>query len=327
MTAPVARQTSGIIPNGPAHSGGIDHDDFRIPESDVPATRALGFREWFGTPGRGPATCRRLDPDLEDPGRFVFLVVFGMADAGTRRHHLDITGFSAPNIAHGVLVRYCSVADVGDDLGIGVGIWREACPGLFDGGRAHAQSVQADGSVHGARPNILVIKVDELRFPSVFPPGINGVDDFLKRFMPNVYQLWQNGVKFAGHYAAACACTPARGTIITGLYSQQSWLAQTITAAPGAPASLQPWLNPAYPTYGKLLPRVGYQTPYIGKWHVSIPRKDAPRLDEYGFDGLTWPDPTGANLQGTVGDESNTTTHFGHGARQKRLMAKDAAFQ
>ena len=175
-------------------------------------------------------------------------------------------------------------------------------PGLFDGGRAKAQRVQADGSVQGARPNILVIKVDQLRFPSAFPPGVSSPGEFLKAFMPNLYQLWQNGVKFAGHYAAACACTPARGTIISGLYSQQSWLVQTITAEPGQQASLQPWLNPAYPTYGKLLRRVGYQTPYIGKWHVSIPRQDTPRLEEYGFDGLTWPDPTGSNLQGTVGD-------------------------
>ena len=42
-------------------------------------------------------------------------------------------------------------------------------PGLFDGGRARAQSVQADGSVHGARPNILVIKVDELRLSQRVP--------------------------------------------------------------------------------------------------------------------------------------------------------------
>ena len=101
-------------------------------------------------------------------------------------------------------------------------------PGLFDGGRARAQSVQADGSVQGARPNILVIKVDELRFPTVFPSGINSAEAFLKAFMPNLYQLWQNGVKFASHYTAANACTPARGTIITGLYSQQSWLVTTV---------------------------------------------------------------------------------------------------
>lgn len=175
-------------------------------------------------------------------------------------------------------------------------------PGLFDGGRARAQSVQADGSVPGARPNILVIKVDQLRFPGVFPPGINSPGEFLRYVMPNLYQLWQNGVKFASHYTAASACTPARGTIISGLYSQQSWLVQTILAKPTSRFSLQPWLNPAFPTYGKLLRQVGYQTPYVGKWHVSIPRQDTPRLEEYGFDGLTWPDPTGSNLQGTYGD-------------------------
>ncbi|MBV9654808.1 MAG: sulfatase-like hydrolase/transferase [Acetobacteraceae bacterium] len=179
-------------------------------------------------------------------------------------------------------------------------------PGLFDGGRVRAQ---ADGSVPGGRPNILVIKVDQLRFPSVFPPGINSVDAFLAAVMPNLYQLWRSGVKFAGHYTASNACTPARGTIITGLYSQQSWLVQTVTAPPGQQLSPQPWLNPAYPTYGKLLRRVGYQTPYIGKWHVSIPRQDTPRLEEYGFDGLTWPDPTGSNLQGTFGDETNYYTN------------------
>lgn len=178
-------------------------------------------------------------------------------------------------------------------------------PGLFDGGRADARSVQADGSVQGARPNILVIKVDQLRFPTVFPPGISGPGEFLKQVMPNLYQLWQNGVKFASHYTAASACTPARGTIISGLYSQQSWLVQTILAKPDAQVSPQPWLNPAFPTYGKLLRRVGYRTPYIGKWHVSIPRKDTPRLEAYGFDGLTYYDPTGANLQGAYGDEEH----------------------
>lgn len=180
-------------------------------------------------------------------------------------------------------------------------------PGLFDGGHARAQASrdggQTDGSVAGSRPNILVIKVDELRFPSVFPSGIGSPGEFLRAFMPNLHQLWQHGVKFAGHYTAANACTPARGTIITGLYSQQSWLVQTVLAAPYTQVSPQPWLNPALPTYGKLLRRVGYQTPYIGKWHVSIPREQTPRLEEYGFEGLTYYDPTGANLQGTVGDE------------------------
>ena len=82
------------------------------------------------------------------------------------------------------------------------------------------------------QPNILFIFVDELRFPSVFPTGIHSAAEFLARFMPNTHRLWQSGVKFASHFTAATACTPARGALITGYYSQQSWLLQTIKAAP-----------------------------------------------------------------------------------------------
>jgi arylsulfatase A-like enzyme len=176
--------------------------------------------------------------------------------------------------------------------------------GVFDGS-ASAQSTQADSSGSSGQPNILVIKVDQLRFPTVFPPGINDAGAFLQKFMPNLYQLWQNGVKFTNHYTAATACTPARGTIISGLYSQQSWLLNTILAAPYSRVSVQPWLNPAFPTYGKLLQAIGYRTPYVGKWHVSIPPASATRLEAYGFQGETYYDPTGANLQGTYGDEEH----------------------
>jgi hypothetical protein len=51
----------------------------------------------------------------------------------------------------------------------------------------------------GSRPNILFILVDELRFPSVFPAGVNDVGEFLHRFMPNVHSLWRRGVKFGRH--------------------------------------------------------------------------------------------------------------------------------
>jgi len=150
-----------------------------------------------------------------------------------------------------------------------------------------------------SRPNILFILVDELRFPSVFPPGVNDAGEFLHRFMPHVHSLWRRGVKFGRHYTAASACTPSRGVLITGLYSQQSWLMLTLTNQPGQPA-LTPPLNPAYPTFGKLLRKAGYRTPYIGKWHVSF---DLKGLEPYGFEGLMSYDPVGFNLQGTVGQE------------------------
>jgi len=157
------------------------------------------------------------------------------------------------------------------------------------------------------RPNILLILVDELRYPTVFPKGIKDAAGFFKAFMPNLYKrLWTQGVKFGEHHTASNACTPARGVIISGLYSQQSWLLATITAPPNPSPILlkQPVLNPAFPTYGGLLKDLfGYQTPYRGKWHVSIPLQSLGGLQAYGFDYDTYPDATGSNLQGTYGDE------------------------
>jgi arylsulfatase A-like enzyme len=149
----------------------------------------------------------------------------------------------------------------------------------------------------GAKPNILFILVDELRWPSVFPLGVHDAAGFFKRFMPNLYKnIWKKGVKFGNYHTASNACTPARGTIISGLYSQQNWLLTTILTQ-------GPVLNPAFPTYGKLLQQAGYTTPYRGKWHVSIPSMPD-NLNSYGFQYDTYPDPTGSNLQGTYGDES-----------------------
>jgi uncharacterized sulfatase len=149
----------------------------------------------------------------------------------------------------------------------------------------------------GAQPNILFILVDELRWPSVFPKGAHNVESYFKKFMPNLYNnLWKKGVKFSNYNTAACACTPSRGTIITGLYSHQNWLMTTITTDPNVPV-----LNPAFPTYGKLLQAAGYTTPYVGKWHVSVPSGPADTAP-YGFAWNSPPDPTGYNLQGTYGD-------------------------
>jgi uncharacterized sulfatase len=155
------------------------------------------------------------------------------------------------------------------------------------------------------QPNILFILVDEMRFPKVFPAGINTPDQFLQAFMPNTYQLlWSQGVKFANQHTGATACTPARGVLVSGLYSQQTWCALTILDTPTTTVEPQPPLNPAFPTYGKLLRQANYQTPYVGKWHLSIPKDNG--LEDYGFDWITVPaDPTGVNLQGTYGDINN----------------------
>lgn len=149
--------------------------------------------------------------------------------------------------------------------------------------------------------------VDEMRFPSAFPEGIHDAGGFLKEYMPNLYRLWKRGVKFTNYHTAASACTPARGTIATGLYSQQTWVCCTLTSNPGDTQTPTPVLNPAFPTYGKLLREAGYQTPHIGKWHLSLldQKQAGLGLEPYGFTGMVYPDPIGFNEQGAVGDEPN----------------------
>ena len=156
------------------------------------------------------------------------------------------------------------------------------------------------------QPNILFILVDEMRFPKVFPAGISTAEQFLQKFMPNTYQLWAKGVKFSNHITATTACTPSRGVLLTGLYSHQTWLVQTFL--PLHNFSVSPVLRSDYPTYGKLLFDAGFDTPYIGKWHVSMlpDPPDSDCLKPYGFSEWLQSinvDPIGYNLQGTFGQD------------------------
>jgi arylsulfatase A-like enzyme len=147
------------------------------------------------------------------------------------------------------------------------------------------------------KPNILVIVVDQLRTPQWFPEQAT-----LDSFLPALAALRKNSVSFTRYYTAATACTPARGTLVTGLYSHQNILLDTQLGGAGVPPIIQsqaPNLNPGFPTWGKLLrDNFGYSTWWFGKWHLS----NGNSLEPYGFSGGTYPSPNGAPGQGLVVD-------------------------
>jgi arylsulfatase A-like enzyme len=139
------------------------------------------------------------------------------------------------------------------------------------------------------RPNILVIVVDQLRFPQWLSAGPGGPS-----LPPNLRRLRRGAVSFAGHYTASTDCTPARSALLTGLYTHQT----------GCMITGGSTLDPGFPTWGTMLREHDYRTWWYGKWHLThhdnkwSPRPGRRALERYGFSGGTYPSPDGGPGQG-----------------------------
>src|ERR1043165_9097669 len=84
----------------------------------------------------------------------------------------------------------------------------------------NSTNTDAPSQPNATKPNIILITVDQLRFPMHFQSlGMNSADEFVAKYMPNLYNfLWKDGVKFSNYYTAASDCTASRATIHTGLH-------------------------------------------------------------------------------------------------------------
>jgi arylsulfatase A-like enzyme len=140
-----------------------------------------------------------------------------------------------------------------------------------------------------ARPNILVILVDQLRYPQWFSPVPTAVE-----LPPNLRRLREGAISFARHYTVSNDCSPARAALLTGLYTHQT----------GCMITGGSTLDPGFPTWGTMLREHGYHTRWYGKWHLThhdnhwTPATGAPALERYGFAGGTFPSPDGGPGQG-----------------------------
>lgn len=149
-------------------------------------------------------------------------------------------------------------------------VWQLCCALLFVLGVGH--------SAHGAPqnrstpPNILWIGLDQLRFDAV---GCNG-----NRICqtPNIDRLARQGVNFTNAYTPCCLCTPARASMLTGLFAFKHGM--------GTNAGLYHSLAAELPHPEMLLHRrlesLGYRFGFVGKWHVGTQKS----AQDYGFDGI-----------------------------------------
>jgi arylsulfatase A-like enzyme len=154
-------------------------------------------------------------------------------------------------------------------------------------------------SISLPRPNILVIVVDQLRFPQWFSPSLAGLD-----LPPNLQRLRQESVSFARHYTASNDCSPARSALLTGLYTHQT----------GCMITGGSTLDPGFPTWGTMLREHGYHTRWFGKWHLThhdnhwTAVEGERALERYGFAGGVYPSPDGGPGQGWRVDPHITAT-------------------
>ncbi len=124
-------------------------------------------------------------------------------------------------------------------------------------------TVSGCGSKEPKRPNLIVIITDDHRHDflgSVQP-------DFVTT--PNLDQLAAEGVRFSNAFVTTSLCSPARASYLTGVY----------THTHGVVVNEDMDIPPNIPNVAERLQQSGYETAFIGKWHLA--RRSSPRP---GFD-------------------------------------------
>ena len=119
-------------------------------------------------------------------------------------------------------------------------------------------------------PNIILIVTDDLGLADLAVYG----NDFIET--PRLDAMAANGLRYTQAYCAAPICSPSRAAIQTGLYPARIAMTEHTRGTPPVDPC-QPVIPPksagrlafAYTTIGESLLEAGYNTHYIGKWHLG----------------------------------------------------------
>lgn len=132
-----------------------------------------------------------------------------------------------------------------------------------------------------SRPNIILILMDQLRY------DVLGHNDGLAR-TPHLDRLASEGIRFTRAFTPTGICSPARGSILTGVYPHTHGVRNNVSG----PDALSPDLSDDLALLPRELARVGYRSSYVGKYHIA--RHEDPT--RHGFDrasgtGYYWTRP------------------------------------
>ncbi|TDQ13710.1 arylsulfatase A-like enzyme [Algoriphagus boseongensis] len=110
------------------------------------------------------------------------------------------------------------------------------------------------------KPNIIFILADDMGYGDLkaFNPGS-------KIRTPHLDQLVKEGMIFTDAHTTSAVCTPSRYALLTGRYNWRSSLKKGVLT--GESMALIPKERT---TVASLLKSKGYQTAFVGKWHLGL---------------------------------------------------------
>ena len=119
------------------------------------------------------------------------------------------------------------------------------------GGAAHVLAAAAPAAVGKKRPNVIYILADQLRYQSVGYAGDK------KARTPNIDALAAGGASFRQCVSTMPVCAAYRASLFTGKYPSSTGMATNEVR-----------INANQRCLGHVVTEGGYETGYIGKWHL-----------------------------------------------------------
>ena len=141
------------------------------------------------------------------------------------------------------------------------------------------RSYAAPASAKASRPNVLFLITDQQGLDTLSAYGCPGVHT------PHLDRLAASGVSFMQSHSTNPVCSPARSSMFTGRMPSETGVVKN-----GLP------IREDIPNMGQLLGQEGYDSVYVGKWHV--PQSYTRFIP--GFEVI----PVGNNGHGTLLDRS-----------------------